>query len=175
MAATKTSAKKRTGSIQVFGNALWRLIQAAIRNSNSDGVVTAVDETKFTATVKVNEIEFHEVPLRVLISEQASFVEIPKVGTNCVIIFRDANMQRPYILEVHECTKVLLKVGTSVFDATESGFSMVRGSSGLKKTLTDLIDAINAMTVTTPSGPSGTPINAVTFTNIKNDLNNYLT
>jgi hypothetical protein len=175
MAVIKKTTKKRTGGVQVFGNTLLRLIDSRMVNNNCDGIITEVDEAKFTTTVKVSEVEFHEVPLRVLISSQASFIEIPKIGTNCVVVFRDANMGRPYILEVHECTKILCKVGTSTFNVTESGFLLTRGNSGLKKTLTDLIDAINTMTVTTPSGPSGTPINATVFTNIKTDLNNYLT
>lgn len=175
MGTKKTTAKKRTGSIQVFGNALLRLIDSRVRNNNVDGVVTEVDETKFTATVKIGLVDFYEVPLRVLSGSQASFIEIPKVGTNCVVVFRDANMGRPYILEVHECTKILVKIGTSTMTINESGFLMSRGSSGLKKTLSDLIDAISQLTVTTGVGPSGVPINLSTFTQIKTDLDNYLT
>lgn len=173
--AKKNETRSRAGTIQVFRDALLRIIQNNVRYNNADGVVKDVDETKFTATVQVNKTVYHNVPLRVLISAQASFIEIPKKETNCVIIFRDMNNSRPYILEVHECTKVICKVGDSILNVQETGFSMARSGSGLKKSLSDLIDAINALTVTTPSGPSGTPINAASFTSIKNDLNNYLT
>ena len=174
MAVQKNKASKRTGSIDVFGQALLRIIDARVRNNNADGIITAIDETKFTATVKVGAVEFYAVPLRVLVSSQASFIEIPKINTNCVIVFRDANMQRPYILEVHECSKILMKIGAASYSMNENGFSFVKNSSGLKKTLSDLLDAITKMTVTTATGPSGTPINAVDFTNIKDDLDNYL-
>lgn len=173
--AKKNETRSRAGTIQVFRDALLRIIQNNIRYNNADGVIKSIDEAKFTASVQINKTVYNNVPLRVLISAQASFIEIPKVGSACVVIFRDMNNSRPYILEVHECSKVICKVGNSVLNVQEAGFSMVRNSSGLKKTLEDLIDAINALTVTTPSGPSGTPINAVSFTSIKNDLNNYLT
>jgi len=46
----------------------------------------------------------------------------------------------------------------------------------LKSTLESLIDAINSITVTAPSGggPTSTPINAATFTSIKNNLTTIL-
>ena len=57
----------------------------------------------------------------------------------------------------------------------KKGFTFNFGDDfSLKKTLTQILDAILQLTVTTGVGPSGTPINAQTFTDIKNSLDNYL-
>lgn len=58
---------------------------------------------------------------------------------------------------------------------TQKGFTFNFGDDfSLKKTLTQILDAILQLTVTTGVGPSGTPINAQTFTDIKDSLNDYL-
>lgn len=58
---------------------------------------------------------------------------------------------------------------------TQKGFTFNFGDDfSLKKSLTQILDAILQLTVTTGVGPSGTPINAQTFTDIKNSLDNYL-
>jgi hypothetical protein len=165
----------KSGSSQLLKEALMRLIKSAVRYNNADGVVKAIDETKYTADVMIGKTLYGGIPLRVLLSSQASFIEIPKVDTNCVVIFRDANNARPYILEVHECDKILMKVGTAVFNTSTDGFKIENGNFGLKKSLSALIDAILAMTVTTGTGPSGTPINFADFNKVKTDLDNYLT
>ena len=157
---------------------LSKIIALQTRAANIDGIVfDEPDETKFTCTVQIPTTEtlFYNVPLRVLISSQSSFIEIPKKGTTCVLTFRDMNESRPQILEVHECKKIICKIDNTQLYLDTAGFKIINGASGLKKTLSDLIDAINLLTVPTGTGPSGTPINSATFTNIKTDLNNYLT
>ena len=72
------------------------------------------------------------------------------------------------------------KVNISILEGpslkmTQKGFTFNFGDDfSLKKTLTQILDAILQLTVTTGVGPSGTPINAQTFTDIKNSLDNYL-
>jgi len=157
---------------------LSKMIATHTRAANIDGIVyDDPDETKFTCTVQIPTTEalIYNVPLRVLISSQSSFIEIPKKGTACVLTFRDMNESRPQILEVHECKKIICSISNAGFTIDATGFKIINGSSGLKKTLSDLIDAVNLLTVPTGTGPSGTPINATTFTNIKTDLDNYLT
>lgn len=72
------------------------------------------------------------------------------------------------------------KVNISILEGpslkmTQKGFTFNFGNDfSLKKTLTQILDAILQLTVTTGVGPSGTPINAQTFTDIKNSLDNYL-
>jgi hypothetical protein len=158
----------------------------------TEGTIFSVDATKFTCVVLMgdNNTKISGVPLKVLIGSQASIIEIPKVGTDCLLRFKDNNIQRPQLESVHEIDKYLwvLEGNTLTFDIngfiltsdtssitmTKDGVKLIKGSSGLKKTLKDLIDAINALTVPTGTGPSGLPINSATFTNIKKDLDNYL-
>lgn len=72
------------------------------------------------------------------------------------------------------------KVNISILDGpslkmTQKGFTFNFGDDfSLKKTLVQILDAILQLTVTTGVGPSGTPINAQTFIDIKNSLDNYL-
>ena len=72
------------------------------------------------------------------------------------------------------------KVNISILEGpslkmTQKGFTFNFGDDfSLKKTLTQILDAILQLTVTTGVGTSGKPINAQTFTDIKNSLDNYL-
>lgn len=143
MTAKKNKAEKRTGSIQVFGNALVRLIVGFMKYSNVDGIITEVNESTYTATVKIGDVLFYEVPLRVLISAQASFVEIPKLNTQCVIVFRDASKSRPYIMEVHECSKILYKVGESSCEITDGLWKFNGGTLGGMVKLDAIVSSLN--------------------------------
>jgi hypothetical protein len=108
---------------------LSKLIATHTRAANIDGIVyDEPDETKFTCTVQIPTTEalIYNVPLRVLISSQSSFIEIPKKGTACVLTFRDMNESRPQILEVHECKKIIFKCDSIIFnDGTNDGFVLV--------------------------------------------------
>ena len=70
--------------------------------------------------------------------------------------------------------KCVVKTGESVIEMTEDGMAFSKGGSNLKNTLNQLLSAILQLTVTTGVGPSGTPINAASFTQIQQDLDNYL-
>ena len=173
--------------------ALIRVIEKFARPSVlTEATIFSVDETKFICVVLMGDgvTKIGNVPLKVLIGSQASIIEIPKVGTDCLLKFKDNNTQRPQLESVHEIDKYkwvidksglnfdingfVLSVDKTNLTITKDGVKLVNDSSGLKKTLQDLIDAINALTVPTGTGPSGLPINATTFTNIKKDLDKYL-
>jgi hypothetical protein len=87
-----------------------------------EAVVLSVDETKFTCDVTVKDsanqtpTTHFDVPLRVLVSNQASVVEIPEIGTECIICFRDSNIGRPQILMVHKALKILVLCDQVVFN-----------------------------------------------------------
>jgi hypothetical protein len=99
-----------------FISALKRLVTSWFTANITDGIIEAVNETNYTADVKCIDATFYNVPLRVLVGHQAGFIEIPKVGTNCTIAFRDANLNRPTMLEVHEVQKVLIKCDNIIFN-----------------------------------------------------------
>jgi len=67
-----------------------------------------------------------------------------------------------------------VKAGDALIRATTGGLTFSRNSSGLKKTLDELLTAIKALTVTTGVGPSGPPINLAQFEKIQQDLKNYM-
>lgn len=69
---------------------------------------------------------------------------------------------------------ITVKADQATIKTGIGGLTLTKGSSGLKKTLDDLLTAILALTVTTGVGPSGTPINAADFQKVQQDLSNYL-
>lgn len=81
-----------------------------------DGVVTSVDQDKFTADVMIGDTPFYDVILRVLVSSQASVIEIPKVNSPCVIGFRDGNTSRPQMIFVHDVDTLLIKCEQVTFN-----------------------------------------------------------
>lgn len=69
---------------------------------------------------------------------------------------------------------MVVNADQATIKAGSGGLTLTKGSSGLKKTLDDLLTAIQKLTVTTGTGPSGPPINMADFTKIQQDLSNYL-
>lgn len=67
-----------------------------------------------------------------------------------------------------------IQAGQATIKTTTGGLTLTKGSSGLKKTLDDLLTAIQKLTVTTSLGPSGPPINIADFIKVQTDLSNYL-
>lgn len=67
-----------------------------------------------------------------------------------------------------------IQAGQATIKTTTGGLTLAKGSSGLKKTLDDLLTAIQKLTVTTSLGPSGPPINMADFIKVQKDLSNYL-
>jgi hypothetical protein len=122
-----------------LANILVQAIQSVTRGHIViDGTIEDVDETKFTTSVTTGDSSapctFYNVPLRVLVSEQASVIEIPKVGSKCIICFRDGNTGRPQLLACHEVLKILVNCESIVFNNGQLG--------GLVK-VDDLVNRLN--------------------------------
>lgn len=139
-------AKKQEIDIRKFVDSVQKLIDNSLRNSVVDGIISSdTDMSKFTCNVKVNNIEFFDVPVRVLISKQASFLEIPKKDSHCLLTFRDSNQNRPQIMEVDECEKILVKIGDQSLEISENGFIFNEGKNdGLIK-INQLITKLNTI------------------------------
>ncbi len=75
---------------------------------------------------------------------------------------------------IHEAEALTMVSDQATIKITTGGLTLVKGGSGLRKTLEQLLDGICALTVPTAVGPSGVPINTATFQKIKADLPNYL-
>lgn len=73
-----------------------------------------------------------------------------------------------------DAESITMKAGQATVKATTGGLTLSKGSSGLKKTLNDLLTAIQSLTVTTGVGPSGPPINIQDFIKVQQELSNYL-
>lgn len=126
-----------------LSNALYDVIKKVTRASVVvDATVIQVDEVKFTCDVTINGSNsenltiYYEVPLRVLVSNQASVVEVPELNTKCVICFRDGNINRPQILMVHKALKILVICDQVVFN---------NGTLGGMVKLHDLVNKLNAI------------------------------
>ena len=84
-----------------------------------EGTVLSVDTSKFTCDVQVgpssgDSTQFSDVPLRVLISNQASVIEMPAVGSVVLLSFRDGNLGRPQIIAVQQTDDFLITVNKTV-------------------------------------------------------------
>jgi hypothetical protein len=122
-----------------LSNTMVLAIQAVTRGHIVvEGIIEDVDETAFTASVKTGDATspatYFNVPLRVLISQQASIIEVPKIGTQCIICFRDGNTGRPQLLAIHEALKILVNCDSIVFNS---------GSLGGMVKVEDLITRLN--------------------------------
>lgn len=133
-----------------LSNALYDVIKKVTRSSVVvDATVISVDETKFTCDVTVTNGENEEptthfdVPLRVLISSQASVVEIPKLSTKCLICFRDSNINRPQILSIHEALKILVICDDIKVSSNSVVFN--NGSLGGMVKVNDLVARLNTI------------------------------
>ena len=159
---------------QQFGKMITRASQLC------EAKVKSVDETKYTCVVTIKtgdtETDINNVPLKVLISTQASFIEIPKVGSICTLLFRHNNIQCPQLLHVNECDKVVTKIETTIFEVTKDGFKLNNDANGLKDTLKNLINELIAFKTVSPGGNGVT--DPTTITNLQgylSDLDKYLT
>jgi hypothetical protein len=144
-----------------------------------EGNIISIDESKFTCVVGIKTgdtvTNYNNVPLKVLIGSQASLIEIPTVGTDCTMCFRDNNIQRPQLMQVNQCDKVIVTIGKSIFYVDETGFKLNNDTKGLKKTLQDLINELINFLVVTPAGQGTTdPTTVANLNTYLSDLDDYL-
>lgn len=155
------------------------------------GTVTAVDEKARICTIEAEGVSYDGVMLfAVEDAGRPGWCVIP-AAKSVVLVSRLAGSNQLYVSMFSEVDKVVLTIRDKVaatldadgmvlksdnttMQATVDGLVLTRGSSGLKKTLSDLLDAIAQLTVSTAVGPSSVPINVAQFQQIKADLDNYL-
>lgn len=182
MAGTKTTDEIR----QLFAS---RLREASA--GSFWAVVKSVDEKRRICIVSDEGVDYDEVLLYAVDDRQRKgFCFIPSPGST-VLVSRIGGSNNLFVAMFSVVDKVLVTigdqqsveisakkagavVGDTTLKATDKGLTLSRGAAGLKKTLTDLCGAIERLTVTTGVGPSGVPINAMDFTKIKQELNDYL-
>jgi hypothetical protein len=117
-----------------------------------EGIIKDVDEANFTCDIIIQtsnpdgattDTTLNDVPIKVLKGSQASFIEIPKVGSNCTIRFRDNNIQRPQLFQVDQSEKILIKIDNSTLQVDSSGWVFNGGGLNGMVKIDDLISNIN--------------------------------
>lgn len=117
-----------------------------------EGVVSEVNEN-YTCTVEIestnvsgsrNKIPILNVPIKVLIGVKASVIEIPKVGSDCLIEFRDNSVQRPQLHSVNEIDKFIIQIGEKILECNKDGFVFNGGEKGAMPT-NGIIDKVIAL------------------------------
>ena len=133
-----------------------------------DGNIDSVDESTFTCAVDIQSNNsdgslrhtiYENVPLKVLIGSQASFVEIPTIGSACTMTFKDNNIQRPELLQVQDCDKILCRLKGSEQD----------GSKDIILTITKLDFTFNAAGQTLKISKDGFVFNNASHGAVKAD------
>jgi hypothetical protein len=106
-------------------DAFLRAIKAVTKYGHiCDGIIEAVDETEYTADVKL-DIDgspiYYNVPLSVLIGSVGGFVPVPTIGSNCLLTFRDGNKGRPQLLFCDQIDKLLINCNIVQFNDGQLG------------------------------------------------------
>lgn len=86
----------------IFSSAVWALVRNYVI---CEGTVQDVDEEAVTVDVALDDTTavFYGVPLKVLTDDVApADLELPPIGGNVLLSFRDGNLQRPQVLVIHE-------------------------------------------------------------------------
>jgi hypothetical protein len=106
-------------------DAFYRAIKATTKYSNiCDGTIISVDETAYTADVQLNidgDPVYYAVPLSVLIGNVGGFVQVPIIGSDCLLTFRDGNKGRPQLLFVDKIDKLYVNCNLVEFNGGQLG------------------------------------------------------
>ena len=118
-----------------------------------EGKIVNTDEaeTKFVCDVQMltdGNPTYLQVPLKVLQGSQASFIEIPNMGSYCLISFRDGNKDRPQILFVDSVLKILvncssIKIETNSFIINSDSTIFNEGLNGGLTKVAELTQKLN--------------------------------
>ena len=155
---------------------LQEALTRAMKMSNrfgviSEGVVINTDaaETEFVCDVQIvssdGQPTYYNVPLKVMIGSQASFIEIPQLKSNCLMGFRDGNQGRPQILFIDQVLKILVNCNNFIFNSGELG-GMVKAkvleeeSNKDKAILDGLLAIINGAPIPEPGNGSPSALQA---------------
>jgi hypothetical protein len=125
-------ANHESENISIGSESLDRRIKIRMKPAGTyEGTISSVDEKKYTCSIKsLNGGNIYSnVPLKVLIGSQASFIEIPKLNTNCQFRCKDNSIQRVILDSVHEVEKILIGSTNTIIKVIFNG-----GTIGMTKT-----------------------------------------
>lgn len=151
-----------------LGEALERLISIKMRAAVIvEGIVTAYNANEKTCDITILGTPYFSVPLKVLVNTpngQASFFEIPTVGTSCLVEFRSGNIRLPQILFIDQGDKLLInykelvEFNGGVFGGLVKVIELTTKLNNLENAFNNLVTLFNAHVhtgVTTGVGSSG--------------------
>lgn len=183
----EVNEEKRTCKVQIGDIEYEDVLLYAIENPELKGVVfipvlnsrvlvTRVDGSDRLCLFMLSEIDkviftYHDVE----VSTNEETINIKKGENISILIDADKlEVTNDKTKVVHQGDALTLTSDQATVKISTGGLTFKKGSSGIKKTLTELITALEQLTVTTGVGPSGFPINIAQFTKIKQELNTYL-
>ena len=117
-----------------------------------EGAINSVDETNFTCEVNIStnnpdnsstDVIYSNVPLKILVGSQASILEIPTIGSDCLLGFKDNNIQRPQLYSTNLISKYIWLIGTQKLQVTTDGFIFNDGQLGGMVKVKELQDQSN--------------------------------
>jgi|GEM_PF-1871154 len=104
--------------IEKFKQALVDWQKATSRASACvEGEIVEVNDD-YTCDVKVGtdgsgqDVVFYSVPIKVLVGTPATVIEVPVLGSDCLLLFKDNNIHRPQLLCVDQVDKFLINPKT---------------------------------------------------------------
>lgn len=135
--------------------------------------VKSVDETKATCVlIDEDELEIFDVRLRPVVSDNKSFILVPKVGS-FVLAIRVEDDDDWMVIASDEVTKVGYYVNNTIVELTDKVHIEANGES-LADLMNDLFAAIGNMVFTTNAGPTIKLINKPEFQALKTKFNKLL-
>ena len=172
-----------------LGEGLEAFILSITRASKLvEGTVSEIDadpndpESAFNCSVLVGQTTFSNVPLRVLLSTQSSFIEVPVLNTNCLMLFRDGNQGRPQLLMVDQVDQFLINNNKTVFNKGNNNgmvllMPLLTAINNLQKLMNEFINTYNSHThnvtaVGSPTGPAIPLENSTSEITVQQDLEN---
>ena len=131
-------------------DALLRFGRSMVRASILfEGTIVSVDETNYSCVVAVTgnngEVtNYTNVPLKVVLGYAASYIEIPSVGSDCLLQFRDNNIQRTQLFQVDQCDKIAIQIaGASTLIVDANTWTFNGGNNGGLINIADIVTKLN--------------------------------
>lgn len=144
-----------------------RAVFALVRNYVTvEGIINAVYTDSNTADVGIDGAVFMQVPFCILIDgATVGDLELPQVGSDCLMSFRDGSLQRPQIVKINLGTERKMNYPLFEFNGGENGG--IPMTPPLVNILNLIVNAINGLVnlynghthnVTAVGAPTGPPL-----------------
>lgn len=148
---------------EAFRNAVFALVRNYV---TVEGTIDAVYTDSNTADVDIGGAVFQNVPFCILIDgSTVGDLELPQVGSDCLMSFRDGSLQRPQIVKINLGTERKMNYPLFEFNGGENGG--IPMTPPLVNILNLFVNAVNQIVslfnshthnVTAVGAPTGPPL-----------------